>query len=117
MLTYLEANLHPDKLAPSASANGRTLPAALAQSHELRAEAGPGRRIAFAWLYESATGTYWHNGATGGYSSFAFFNPSCDCAAVVLMNTTIGNRGSFADLLGQHIGERFTGRAAVSLAN
>ena len=117
MLTYLEANLHPAKVAPSASANGRTLPAALAQSHELRAEAGRDMQIAFAWLYESATGTYWHNGATGGYSSYAFFNPSCDCAAVVLMNTTISNRGSFADRLGQHIGQRFTGRPAISLTS
>ncbi|HEY2485894.1 MAG TPA: serine hydrolase domain-containing protein [Candidatus Binataceae bacterium] len=117
MLTYLEANLHPEKQPQNASANGRTLPVALAQSHELRAEAGPGMQIAFAWLYESATGTYWHNGATGGYSSYAFFNPSCDCAAVVLMNTTISNRGSFADRLGQHIGQRFAGRTAISLAD
>jgi serine-type D-Ala-D-Ala carboxypeptidase/endopeptidase len=119
MLTYLEANLHPAKLAVKASASpsARTLPAALALSHELRADAAPGVRIAFAWNYDSATGSYWHGGATGGYSSFAFFNPSCDCAGVVLMNTTRSIKGSFADLLGQHIDQRFAGRPAVSLFN
>jgi CubicO group peptidase (beta-lactamase class C family) len=118
MLTYLESNLHPEKSATGVfTPNARTLATALAQSHELRADAGPGMRIAFAWLHDSATGDYWHNGATGGYSSFAFFNPACDCAAVVLMNTTIGNRGGFADLLARHIGQRFAGRPAVSFSN
>jgi serine-type D-Ala-D-Ala carboxypeptidase/endopeptidase len=118
MLTYLEANLHPDKLlrTVTASAMGRTLPAALAESHELRAEAGPGMQIGFAWLHNSA-GTYWHNGATGGYSSFAFFNPTCDCAGVVLVNTSAGNQGSFADLVGQHIDQRFAGKPAISISN
>jgi len=76
-----------------------------------------GNRIALAWLYQGETGAYWHNGATGGYSSFAFFDPKDDCAAVVLLNTSIGNGGSFADRLGQHIGQRLAGKPAISLAN
>lgn len=40
-------------------------------------------RIALAWLYDPATGNYRHNGATGGYSAHAFFNPKSDYAAVV----------------------------------
>ena len=47
MLTYLEANLHPEDLASGA----KTLSAALVQSHELRAAIGPGMRIALAWIY------------------------------------------------------------------
>lgn len=119
MLVYLEANLHPDKLALAASGipGARTLSAALAQSHVLQADVAPGMRIALAWLYNTDTGSYWHNGATGGYSSFATFNPKEDFAVIVLLNTSIGKSGSFADLLGQHITQRLTGKPAVSLAN
>jgi serine-type D-Ala-D-Ala carboxypeptidase/endopeptidase len=120
MLTYLEANLHPENIVPrgaSAASKIRTLPTSLALSHELRADAEPGMRIAFAWIYDPATGSYWHDGATGGYSSFAFFNPNGDYAAVVLMNTTISANGSFADLVGQHIGQRLAGQPSVSLGN
>src|SRR5271166_3743971 len=114
MLTYLQANLHPDQLPSTATAtpDGKTLPAALVQSHELRADASPGMRIAVAWLYVPATGSYWHNGGTGGYSSFGFFNPKADYAAVVLVHTA----GEFADRLGHHIAERLAGKPAISLA-
>ncbi len=120
MLTYLEAQLHPERIVSEGSespSKAQTIAAAITLSHELRADAGPGTQIAFAWLYNTATGSYRHNGATGGYSSFAFFNPMGDYAAVVLMNTTTGAQGSFADLVGQHINQRFTGSPAVSLGN
>jgi serine-type D-Ala-D-Ala carboxypeptidase/endopeptidase len=120
MLIYLEANLHPEKLKANA-ANGtpdtRTLSAALVQSHELRADVGPGMRIALAWLYNVDTGSYWHNGATGGYSGYALFNPKDDFAVIVLSNTSISNSGSFADSLGQHVAQRLTGKPALSLVN
>lgn len=132
MLTYLEANLHPERLGHGASRseaarsgavsrsgaarNIATLPAALALSHQLRADAGP-LRIAFAWLYDPQTGNYWHDGGTGGYTAYAFFNPKEDYAAVVLVNTTLGPRGSFADQLGEHVSERLAGRPALSLSN
>jgi CubicO group peptidase (beta-lactamase class C family) len=116
LLTYLEAQLHPEKLpVAGSSASARTLPKAIALSHEVRSEAGPGMHIAFAWLHEDGTGSYWHNGGTGGYSSFVFFNPDADCAAVVLVNQTLGPQGSLADLIGQHIGQRFAGKPAISL--
>jgi len=117
MLTYLEAQLHPDKVPLTHSAKARTLPAALKTTHELRAEAIPGMQIGFGWLYVTATGTYWHNGGTGGFSSFAFFNPAGDYAGVVLLNTTVGAAGSFADLVGHHVEQRLTGKPAVSLGN
>ncbi|MGA2672637.1 MAG: serine hydrolase domain-containing protein [Terracidiphilus sp.] len=114
MLTYLEANLHPEDFKPAVQTPaGRSISAALAQQHELRADAFPGTRIALAWLFESETGNYWHNGATGGYSSYAFFNPKGDYAAVVLLNTSAG----FADRLGQHISQRLAGKPAISLGN
>jgi serine-type D-Ala-D-Ala carboxypeptidase/endopeptidase len=63
------------------------------------------------------SGNYWHNGATGGYSAYVFFNPKGDYAAVVLFNTAIGERGSFADRIGEHISERLAGKPAISLGN
>ena len=87
------------------------------QSHQLRADADD-LKIAFAWLYNPQTKEYSHGGATGGYSSFAFFNPQGDYAGVVLMNRTVDNRGSsLANLLGEHISERFAGLPAISFAH
>ncbi len=131
MLSYLAANLHPEAVKAAGSSGGNssgatnpgttspraTLNEALEFSHQLRADAMPGMRIALAWLYQSDTGNYWHNGATGGYSSYGFFNPVGDYAAVVLLNTSIGAKGSFADRLGEHIAERLAGKPAISLAD
>jgi len=81
----------------------------------LCADVGPGTRIALEWRFEADSGNYWHNGATGGYSAYAFFNPKADYAAVVLVNITLGANGSFADRLGQHISQRLAGKPAISL--
>lgn len=108
MLTYLEAQLQPEKFPALAEA--------IKQTHELRADAGPGMRIGLAWLHMDKDGYYWHNGGTGGFSSYAFFDPRNDCAGVVLFNTTIGSGGSFADLLGAHVRRRLVGEAPLSLA-
>jgi CubicO group peptidase (beta-lactamase class C family) len=118
MLIYLNANLHPDQLPATTAGKSarRTLAASIVQSHELRADSEPGMRIAFAWLFVPASATYWHNGGTGGYSSYAFFSPQHDYAAIVLMNTGPG-AGSFADRLGQHIEQRLAGLPAISLSN
>jgi CubicO group peptidase (beta-lactamase class C family) len=118
MLTYLEANLHPDSFRPAGfTPTGSTLADALIQQHELRADAMPGTRIALAWLFDTESGNYWHNGATGGYSAYAFFNPKGDYAAVVLLNATLSQHGSFADRLGQHISQRLAGKPAISLGD
>jgi serine-type D-Ala-D-Ala carboxypeptidase/endopeptidase len=117
MIVYLEANLHPEKVRPAGSSPAnKTIEAALVQSHEIRANAD-GQKIALAWLFDPQSGNYWHNGATGGYSAYIFFNPKGDYAGVVLLNTTIGPRGSFADRLGEHISERFAGKPAISLGD
>jgi CubicO group peptidase (beta-lactamase class C family) len=118
MLTYLEANLHPESLKqiPGGSP-AATISAALVQQHELRADVAPGMRIALAWLYIEDSGDYWHNGGTGGFSSYSFFNPKGDYAAIVLLNTGPGDTGSFADRLGQHISQRLAGKPAISLGD
>ena len=117
LLTYLEAQLHPEKAGAHGSSKARTLAAALKLSQEPRSEAAPGMQIAFNWLYVTADGTYWHNGGTGGYSSYAFFNPKGDYAGVVLLNTTVSGTGSFADLVGHHLEQRLTGKPAISLGD
>jgi CubicO group peptidase (beta-lactamase class C family) len=118
MLLYLEANLHPESLKPLPGSPGAaTLSAALIRSHRLQPALSPETRIALGWLYQTATGDYWHNGATGGYSSYAFFNPKGDYAGVVLLNASPGSDGAFVDRLGQHISQRLAGKPAVSLAN
>lgn len=118
MLTYIEANLHPENLKRVAGTSpAATLPAALVQQHELRADVAPGMRIALAWLYIEDAGDYWHNGGTGGFSSYAFFNPKGDYAAVVLINTAPGDTGGFADRIGQHISQRLAGKPAISLGD
>lgn len=106
MLTYLEAQLHPEKFP--------TLTAAIKQTHELRANALPGMKIGLGWLYVEKGEYYWHNGGTGGFSSYAFFDPKNDCAAIVLFNTTVGS--SFADRLGTYVRQRLVGEAPASLA-
>ncbi len=117
MLTYLEAQLHPDHLSSStlSAPNGKTLPAAIELTHVVHAEAAPGLHIALNWFHIDNTGTYWHNGGTGGYSSYAAFNPQQDFAIVILNNVSPGEN-SLADTLGPHIEERLEGKAAVSLA-
>lgn len=118
MLKYLAANLRPDgfKFAKSSPA-AKTIAAALVQDHELHAESFGPQKIALAWLFDPQSGDYWHNGATGGYSAYVFFNPKGDYAAVVLLNTSISEKGSYADQIGEHISERLAGKPAISLGD
>jgi len=106
MLTYLEANLHPG--------NFPALTKAMAESHRLHTDAPGGMQIALAWLYRTDTGTYWHNGATAGFTSHAFFDPAHDTAAVVLANNGPSLLSS-PDLIGEHIRQRLAGEPAISL--
>jgi CubicO group peptidase (beta-lactamase class C family) len=116
MLIYLEAQLHPDQLPAStrATAEGKTLAAAIAASQVVRGEANPRMHIALNWMRVDETGRYWHNGSTGGYSSFAVFSREKDFGVVVLFNTSIGER-QFAQQVAAHVAQRLTGQPAVPL--
>lgn len=114
MLAFLDAQLHPERVK-SALPEARTLPAAIAASHEVRAEVGGGMHIALNWFRIDETGRYWHNGATGGYSAFAAFDPALDLAVIVLCNRSIDD-GTLADDLGKHVVQRLTGKPAITLA-
>jgi len=116
MLTYLEAQLHPEKIPTAALATpaGKTLPAAILRTHEVHAQVGPGMHIALNWFRYDKTGSYWHNGGTGGFSSYAIFNPEKDFAVVVL-SCTAPDADSFTDKLGMHIAQRLSGLPAVAI--
>jgi CubicO group peptidase (beta-lactamase class C family) len=96
MLRYLEANLHPEKTGAGAAAGSpsASLPAAFTLDHQLRSTVAGPAKIALAWIYNEQTHIYFHDGGTGGYTSFAAFIPSEDRAIVVLYNredTASGN--------------------------
>jgi hypothetical protein len=105
MLTYLEANLHPERFGP--------LSGALDLSHRLRERAERGQQIALAWIYDADLGTYAHAGGTIGFTSYVFFDPRADCASVVLINGQY--QLLLPNLIGEHIRERLMGEPAISL--
>ncbi|HTS65641.1 MAG TPA: serine hydrolase [Candidatus Acidoferrales bacterium] len=106
MLTYLEAQLHPERTP---------FRAALADSHLLRARVAGSMRIGLAWMYNPDTGFYQHGGATFGFTSDACFDPRRDVAAVVLLNAAPVTF-PFIEVLGEHVRQRLSGEPALSLA-
>jgi serine-type D-Ala-D-Ala carboxypeptidase/endopeptidase len=115
LLKYLAAQMQPTPCETAAkSPHTKTLATAIKRSQTLQGELGPGAKIAYAWIYNPTTGTYWHNGGTGGYTSFAFFNPQRRYAAIVLTNLSVGPQGvMFADSLGDHVERRFSGQEVI----
>ncbi len=109
LLRYLVANLHPETIRDAG-----TLPTALTASHKLQTDVMPGWRMAMAWFYDSDTETYFHGGATAGFTSYSFFRPKDDSAAVILIN---GSPDTFAlyNVLAEHVRARLAGEPAISL--
>jgi serine-type D-Ala-D-Ala carboxypeptidase/endopeptidase len=103
LLTYLDANLHPEKYAVGAAPGSpaANLPAAIALDHQPRADTPGGGKIALAWLDDRGAHYLWHNGGTGGYSSFAAFTPEKDWAVIALYNRSDSNR--FVDCVGENV--------------
>ncbi|MBO6512620.1 MAG: serine hydrolase [Phycisphaerales bacterium] len=66
-------------------------------AREPMADSGFGR-VCFGWMLALDGSTYWHNGMTGGYSSYMAINHDLDLAVVVLTNsatlttTTVGEK-------------------------
>lgn len=88
MMKYLLANMNPDN---------STLGRAMAASHQSRSEAGRSSiKIGLGWHIRNKI--VWHNGGTGGFRSFAGFDPEKKMAVVVLTNSSTG-----ADDVGFHI--------------
>src|SRR5450432_1482309 len=92
MLKFASANLHPER---------GTLQEAMAFAHEVRSSAGgPNASIGLNWIIakRSTTSIVWHNGGTGGYSTFLGLDPAKKTAVVVMTNTG----GAGADDIGMH---------------
>jgi CubicO group peptidase (beta-lactamase class C family) len=114
MLNYLAAQMQPAACESAGnSPHGKTLVAAIKRSQTLQGELGPNAKIAYGWLFNPTTGSYWHNGGTGGYTSFAFFNLQRRYAAIVLTNLALGPQGMLADSLGEHVERRFSGQQVI----
>src|SRR5262249_50164400 len=107
IITYLEANLHPERHP--------TVQQAILLNQEPRALSQGGQQTDLAWLSVGETGTVLFGGATRGFGSQAQFNPGADCAVVVLMNSR--SNTLVAELIGVHIMQRLRGEPAISLDN
>lgn len=84
-------------LAAQFSENGSRWNKAVANARAVRAEAGPGMDVGLGWHIKNKT-IVWHNGGTGGFRTFAGFDPEKKKAVVVLTNSIAG-----ADDLGFHL--------------
>jgi CubicO group peptidase (beta-lactamase class C family) len=115
MLTWAEANLHPERLASRGEA-GAALAAAIVAAHEPHATVGQRGRMGLAWFIDPATGRYFHGGATPGTTAEVSFIPREDTALVVLTNTGPGSAFS-AEILGEHIRARLAGTTPIALAD
>ena len=93
MLKFVEANLHPER-----GAMGKALDFA----HQARGSAGgPNAAIGLNWIIQhvGTDSIIWHNGGTGGYRTFAGFDPAHKTGIVIMTNTT----GAGADDIGMHL--------------
>ena len=109
MLTWLEANLHPERV------HDETLSAAIVSSHQVRSRVNSEVDVALAWMFHPDSGVYEHAGSLLGFTADAFFNRKDDVAVVVLSNAGPGTVVS-ADVVGEHVRARLDGRPSVSLA-
>jgi CubicO group peptidase (beta-lactamase class C family) len=92
MLKFLDAYL---------AGEASPLAAAMAAQLAVRSPAGPAGQIALAWLVRPAeSAIFWHNGGTGGYRSFAGFDPATQVGVVVLTNAVTS---AGVDDLGLHL--------------
>jgi CubicO group peptidase (beta-lactamase class C family) len=78
MLKFVQANLANDETP---------LSKAMQLSHEKRHTMPDGLAIALGWHIAKDQQTIWHNGMTGGYSSWVSFVPSHNVGVIILSNT------------------------------
>ncbi len=73
---------------------------AMALARTPRADISPGTRIGLGWMVSGppTSPIWWHNGGTGGFRSFAAFDPARQVAVVVLANSAIS-----VDDIGMHL--------------
>jgi CubicO group peptidase (beta-lactamase class C family) len=116
LLTYLDANLHPERYANGAAPGSpiATMPAAFAIDHQLRGIVKQNTEVAFSWLYDVPSGRYEHGGTTPGYTAHVEFAPNKDRGIVVLYNRMDEAAGQrrFVDRVAENINELMSGLPA-----
>ena len=115
LLTWLDANLHPEHYAVGPS--GATMPAAFAIDHQLRGKVRPDTEVAFSWLYDVQSGRYEHGGTTPGYTAHVEFAPDEDRGIVVLYNRMdeVPGQRRFVDRIAENINELMSGRPVTPI--
>lgn len=97
MLTYSQVQLDEDKFW-------------LKESHSLLAQGAQSSsdsvlrqdKVAYHWFYDEVNDVYWHDGGTGGYTSYIGFNIEKDLAVVVLSNIPM-DEGIPANVIGSQM--------------
>jgi serine-type D-Ala-D-Ala carboxypeptidase/endopeptidase len=116
LLTWIDANLHPERYASGAAPGtpGATLPAAFATDHQLRGVVKPNTEVAFSWLFDVESGRFEHGGTTPGYTAHVEFAPAQDRGIVVLYNRMdeLPGQRRFVDRVAENINELMSGRPA-----
>jgi serine-type D-Ala-D-Ala carboxypeptidase/endopeptidase len=121
MLTYLDANMHPEKYAAGAAPDSpaATLPAAVALDHQLqnKIQLNGDSMIALAWNFDKKTGEYGHAGGTGGYNTIVQFNPKKDYGIVALYNRISQELAApgFVYRVAENTTQLLTGKPAVPI--
>ena len=119
LLTWLDANLHPERYAAGAAPGspGATLPAAFAIDHQLRGTVKPNTEVAFSWLFDLESGRFEHGGTTPGYTAHVEFTPVQDRGIVVLYNRMDESPGQrrFVDRVAENINDLMSGKPAARI--
>ena len=119
LLTYLDANLRPERYAATAPSGSpaATLPDAIALDHQLRGAVDQNTQIAFSWLYDLKSGRYQHGGTMPGFTAHVEFAPNQERAIVVLYNRMDEMPGQtrFVDRVAENINDLMSGAPAVRI--
>jgi D-alanyl-D-alanine-carboxypeptidase/D-alanyl-D-alanine-endopeptidase len=101
LLRYLQAHLNPpEKLKPA-------MELAHTETHKI----GAAGSIALAWLIKPDGKLYWHDGGTGGFSTYVSFNTERKSGVVVLINSS----GTLMDQIGDRVDHILAGEAPAPL--
>lgn len=87
------------------------LKGAIELAHVERHKIGAEGAIALAWLIKPDGKTYWHNGGTGGYTTYVSFNTEKKTGVVVMMDSF----GSLMDQVGDRLEHVLAGTAVEPL--
>jgi len=101
LLRYLQAHVNPPAKMRDA----------IELAHVERHKIGAAGSIALAWLIKPDGKLYWHDGGTGGFSTYVSFNTEKKTGVVVLINSA----GTLMDQVGDRVDHILAGEAVEPL--